>query len=187
MAEKKQVNIRVPASKKDEWDNYAEEHYGSLTRLVSTAVEKEVSGASGGSGDSGGEAHGEALTQALEAIDRLENTVSSMDKRLSAVKETVDSSGPDISLKAAVRETLPTVPDSALAPGGESGEGSYIAGPEEGGPDPDDWAMTATQVAARLNADESAVRQATEELATESPEVESLRDGEQTFYHRGDN
>jgi len=157
MAETKQVNIRVPKPTKDKWEEYAEERYGSITKLITTAVEKEMSGPSEGAEVP----PSNAPQELLETIDRLENTVSGMDTRLESVQETVQETGPDISIKAAVRETLPEATEE----------------PEAG--------LTVTQVAARLNARETDVKVALEEL-TESNEVRGLKGGpeNQAYYAR---
>ncbi|MFK8212435.1 hypothetical protein [Haloferax volcanii] len=135
MSEWQQVNVRVRESNYEEWKEYAESEYGGLSDLVRTAVRREIDGQHAGA--SGGEsaAESETVTEVLEAIDRLENTISGMDNRLSVVRETVESSGPDFSFKAAVRETVPT-----------------------------DGYLTAAQIAARLDAKESDVSGVLEEL-----------------------
>ncbi|MFQ3320772.1 MAG: hypothetical protein ACI80F_002859 [Natronomonas sp.] len=115
MSEWQQVNVRVRESNYEEWKEYAESEYGGLSDLVRTAVRREIDGQHAGA--SGGEsaAKSETVTEVLEAIDRLENTVNGMDNRLSVVRETVDSSGPDFSLRAAVRETLRAADDGLTA------------------------------------------------------------------------
>lgn len=105
MVEKTQVNIRVTEAQKAKWQEYAEEHHGSLTKLISTAVSKEIDGPSD---DAEGGPSSEAVTDLHETVNSLENTVRDMDTRLSSVQESVQSTGPDFSFRAAVRETVPT-------------------------------------------------------------------------------
>jgi hypothetical protein len=132
MSDWQQVNVRVKEPTYEEWKEVAEREYGGVSDLVRTAVRREIDGQHAGA--SGGEtaAESETLTELLETVDRLENTVSGMDGRLSAVRESVESSGPDFSFEAAVRETLRAA----------------------------DNGLTARQVAARLGARESDVTEA---------------------------
>jgi hypothetical protein len=132
MSEWQQVNVRVRESNYEEWKGYAESEYGGLSDLVRTAVRREIDGQHAGASSGESVAESETVTEVLEAIDRLENTVNGMDNRLSVVRETVESSGPDFSLRAAVRETL------RAADGG----------------------LTAGQIAARLDAKSSDVEDA---------------------------
>jgi len=135
MSEWQQVNVRVRESNYEEWKEYAESEYGGLSDLVRTAVRREIDGQHAGASSGESAAESETVTEILEAIDRLENTVNGMENRLSVVRETVESSGPDFSFKPAVRETVPT-----------------------------DGYLTAAQIAARLDAKESDVNEAIEEL-----------------------
>jgi len=144
MTDWQQVNVRVRESEYEDWKEYAESQYGGMTDLVRTAVRREIddhyAGESGGSG--------EMVQEVAEAIDSLENTVKDMDRRLTVVRESVESSGPDYSFKAAVRETVP----------------------EDGG-------LTAGQIAARLDVRESDVAKVLEELEYEE-EVRQTPEGE---------
>lgn len=135
MSEWQQVNVRVREANYEEWKKYAEREYGGLSDLVRTAVRREIDGQHAGASSGESAAENETVTEVLEAIDRLENTINGMNNRLSVVRETVESSGPDFSFKAAVRETVPI-----------------------------DGALTAAQIAARLDAKEFDVRAALEEL-----------------------
>jgi hypothetical protein len=134
MSEMKQVNVRVPKERKKRWGKHADE-YGSMTRLIETAVENELSGSSSRTGEAEASASSEMVDDVARKMDSLENTVREMDKRLTAVRESVESSGPDYSFKAAVRETVP----------------------EEGG-------LYAGEIAARLDARESDVQEALDSL-----------------------
>ena len=140
MSDWQQVNVRVKEPTYEEWKEVAEREYGGVSDLVRTAVRREIDGQHAGA--SGGEtaAESETVTELLESIDRLENTVTGMDGRLSAMRESVESSGPDFSFKAAVRETVPEKEK--------------------------DW-LTAGQIAARLDARESDVSDFLEVLETE--------------------
>lgn len=134
MSDMKQVNVRVPKERKEKWDDAAEE-YGSMTRLIETAVENELSSGSSRTGEAEASASSDMVDDVARMMDSLENTVRDMDKRLTAVRESVESSGPDYSFKAAVRETVP----------------------EEGG-------LYAGEIAARLDARESDVQEALDSL-----------------------
>lgn len=184
MTDWQQVNVRVRESTYEEWKEAAESEYGGLSDLVRTAVRRELEGHHSTESGQQTASSGETMNEVAEAVDRLENTVRDMDIRLSAVKESVESTG--LSVKAAVRETLPAVPDSALVPD-EEGTGQHIADPSiSQAPDPEEWALTVRNIAARLNADETAVQDALDELVVELPYVETLQHEGQTFYFRSD-
>lgn len=132
MSDWQQVNVRVKEATYDDWKKTAEKEYGGLSDLVRTAVRREIDGQHAGASAGESAAESETVREVLQAVDRLENTVDGMDKRLSVVRETVDSTSPEISLKAAVRETLRAADDG----------------------------LTAGQIAARLDGRESDVREA---------------------------
>lgn len=129
-----QVNVRVKESTYEEdWKPAAKSEYAGMSDLVRTAVRREIDGDHDRQSGDGGSS--EVVTEVAEAIDSLENTVRDIDTRLTVVRETVESSGPEFSFKAAVRETVP----------------------HDGG-------LTAGQIAARLDARESDVQDALDEL-----------------------
>jgi len=166
MTDWQQVNIRVKEPTYNDWKQTAEEEYGGITGLVRTSVRREIDGHHGAvSGEEAGSTSGLG-TEIAETVDRLENTVNKMDKRLNAVQESVDSTGPEISSEAAIRETLPIVSEEDSMPAME--------------------AIPAKTVAARLNASEPAIREMLADLAQESPEVESAEYGPDTLYYRRD-
>lgn len=162
MVEKTQINIRVTESQKSKWKEYAEEHYGSLTKLIGQAVSKEIDS---GSDDGQGGPSSEAVTDLQETVNSLENTVRDMDTRLSSVHESVQGSGPDISLRAAVRETLMTQRD---------------------GDNFKEYGLTPSQVAARLEGDTEAVRDALETLFEQERNVvlNKSDDGREFYFRR---
>lgn len=130
MSDMKQVNIRVPEERKEKWKNHSDD-YGSITRLIETAVENELRSNSSQTVQAEASASSEMVDDVARMMDSLENTVREMDKRLTAMRESVESSGPDYSFNAAVRETVP----------------------EDGG-------LYAGEIAARLDARESDVQEA---------------------------
>ena len=134
MGKMKQVNVRVPKETKERWDEATEE-YGSLTRLIQTAVNNQLSGDTSTSSESQSAASSETMEDLAATIDSLENTVRDMDQRLTAMRDTIESEGPDYSFRAAVHETVP----------------------EEGG-------LTTGEIAARLDARESDVAEVLEDL-----------------------
>lgn len=134
MGEMKQVNIRIPKEIKEEW-NEATDEYGSMTRLIETAVSNELSGDTSTSSESQSAASSEMMEDVAAAIDSLDNTVRDMDKRLTAMRDTIESEGPDYSFEAAVREAVP-----------------------------EDDHLTAGEIAARLDARTSDVEDALERL-----------------------
>jgi len=163
MVEKTQINIRVTEAQKSKWQQYAEENHGSLTKLIQFAVGKEIDGTADGS-DS---ASDDTVTELQQTVDRLENTVSDMDTRLQAVHSTVQATGPDISLKSAVRETLQTPYEVS---------GDSLA----------EYGLLPSQVAARLDADTDDVTDALDTLFEQEPEVvfEEMN-GERYYFKRG--
>jgi len=155
MTDWKQVNVRVRQDEYGEWDEYANEQYGGMTDLVRTAVRRELNGQY--TGESGGESGSDsAIAQEVaEAVDALENTVNDMDNRLSVVRQTVESSGPEFSFQAAVRETLR----------GTDG-------------------LPPSQIAARLDANVGKVREALREMEGEDTyPAEDTPEGEETRWN----
>lgn len=170
---RKQVSTRVTEEKKGRWADYAEETHGSMTALIRQAVDAYVDNDIARNPEGWAESDGqsgsspEMVQEVSAAIDSLENTVNDMDGRLRAVRESVQSGGPDYSFRAAVRETVPVA---------ESGpDGDYYA----------EYGRSVTEIAARLNADESDVRDALGELETNG-EVTSATGGsaQETVYVR---
>jgi len=164
----KQVNVRVRQSTKADWEDYAESEYGGMSDLVRTAVRREIAGDH--DGQSGDSASADVVTEVAEAIDRLKNTVSDMDRRLETVRESVQSEEA-YSFEAAIRETLTKRPKDA---------------PPENAPD---YGLTVREIAARLDARESDVSDALRDLE-QSGEVRSLGGGPENenyyFQRRGE-
>ncbi|MBP1985850.1 hypothetical protein [Halolamina salifodinae] len=152
----KQVNVRVRESTKERWEEYAQTEYGGMSDLVRTAVRREIAGDhdrenTGTTTDPG------MVTEVAESIDGLENTVREMDRRLEAIRESVQSEE-KYSFKAAIRESLNKRPKDA----------NVEETPQYG--------LTASEIAARLDANETDVREALLELEN-SGEVRSLGGG----------
>lgn len=163
MSDQKQVNIRIPKSKKEVWDEFAEENYGSMTRLVTTAVEKEISGGTSAAETSADAApDSEAVTDLQETVNSLQGDMNDVQSQLTGVREAVQS-GPGISVRAAVRETLPEL------------DAQFAFQEEEG--------LTAEQVAARLDGDDDEIQDALDTLEAQHPAVESADvDGTAHYY-----
>jgi hypothetical protein len=75
MGEKKRVNLRVHADTKDRWDQYVEEspQYSTLSQLIRTAVNQEISedqadDQDDGTGGDGTDIDIEELTNSLDSI-----------------------------------------------------------------------------------------------------------------------
>lgn len=145
-----------------------------MSDLVRTAVRREIAGDH--DRQSGDSASSEVVTEVAEAIDRLENTVSDMDQSLETVRESVQSKE-SYSFEAAIRETL------NKRPKGETVEGPN--GPTElsSTESPADYGLTVSEIAARLDARESDVRDALRDLE-QSGEIRSLN--EYYFQRRGE-
>lgn len=156
MSDWQQVNVRVKEATYDDWKETAEKEYGGLSDLVRTAVRREIDGQHAGASAGESAAESETVREVLQAVDRLENTVDGMDKRLSVVRETVDSTSPEISLKAAVRETLRAADDG----------------------------LTAGQIAARLDGQKSTIRETLETMeGDEAYPAEDEPDSEETRWN----
>jgi len=167
MTDWQQVNIRVKEPTYNDWKQTAEEEYGGITGLVRTSVRREIDGHHGAvSGEEAGSTSGLG-TEIAETVDRLENTVNKMDKRLNAVQESVGSTGPEISVEAAIRETLPVLPENH----------DQVMFPD------DTIGMPARVVAARLNAEEYEIREKLQELEKESPAVGVVSDQHEPRYY----
>ena len=168
-----QINIRVDEGRKKRWKQAAEEspEYDGLSHLIRLAVEQELAEGGGGS-DTGSQATlDEGSTDLLREVkgstDRVEGGIEDVKARLRRLEERVGQTGPKFSLKAAVRETLNTRPEGEIVDGPD--------GPTELEPteSPEEYGLTLTQVAARLNADESEVEEALNTLEQEG-EIRSL-------------
>lgn len=175
-----QLNIRLSDAQKERWREAAETstEYNNITHLIRRAVENELSDATAGSkggGPSLDEEHADTLREIKASSERTEDGITDLKARLRQLEERVGESGETFSLRAAVRETLPEAVYE------ESGGGSTRVNPKE-------YALTAKQVAARLNADESEVEDALDALETESSEVHSGGpgpDGEILYFYEG--
>lgn len=155
MADQKQINIRVPARTKEEWAEYAEEHHGSLTRLISLAVTREIEG-DHGEFEQIDEASIESLQDLQNSVDSVENTVRELDKKFHALRETVEESSLDLSVKSAVRETLNEYPMEEL-PEDVPADRAISGGLS-------DAMLSSEEIAARLGAEVSIVSDALDEL-----------------------
>jgi hypothetical protein len=162
-----QINIRVDTERKERWMEVAEEspQYNGLTHLIRLAVEKELADNFGDSGTVDATLDSEStdlLREVSGTTERVEQGVTDLKARLRQVEERIGESGPRFSFKAAVRESLPEA-DSE--------------NPESG--------FTLTQIAARLTADQSDVRDALDSLKQEG-EVRSLGGGSENknYYFR---
>lgn len=169
------IGVRVTDAQKDRWKQAAEDssEYDSLTHLIQLAVSKELA--------DDAEVHpvevsadapmsGDTLREIQGTTERVEDGMTDVKARLRSLEERVGETGADISLKSAVRETLPEPPEL-----------------EPGTPDnPSVYGLTAEQVAARLDGDTDDVQEALTSLSKESSEVTGRTGGEpvETYYFR---
>jgi len=137
-----QINIRVDQERKDRWKEAATEsqEYDGLTHLIRLAVEKELSeddsDGSGAPQTSVDAASSDMLREVKGNTERIDNGISDVKARLRQIEERVGAQA-DFSLRAAVRETVPT--------------------------DEENW-LTAGQIAARLDAKKSDVQEILDRL-----------------------
>ena len=148
-SEWEQVNIRVRPDTQKEWKEAAESEYGGMTSLIRTSVRRELEGDHGGSGG-GGSASAETVTDLAETVDSLNKSVSSIERKMAGLQESVEGEGPNYSFEAAVRETVPS----------------------------DATGLTASQIAARLDANPSEVREVLDTLE-EDEEVMRTPEGDE--------
>jgi len=138
------------------------------------AVEKELSGSNDQQTTSDAALDAESqdlLREVAGNTERVDDGIQDVKARLRTLEERVGQTDAKFSLRAAVRETLPEAPDDV---------------------DPtepvryEQWASTPSEVAARLNADVSEVRDKLESLAEETAEVQSVDGGPdgETYYFR---
>lgn len=162
-----QVNIRVREHNYSEWKEAANTEYGGITDLIRTSVRNEINGEHDATAVDTEATGDSVVTEIAETVDRLESAVKDMDNRLNTVRESVESNVPEISVTAAVRETVPEPEQGATA--------DYYA----------EYGLTVTQIAARLDANESDVSEALDELQA-SGVVEGVTGGEppETVYVR---
>ena len=136
-----QINIRVDEDRKQRWKIAAEEspEYDGLTHLIRLSVEKELaedeSTDSGASLASTEAASSDMLREVKGNTERIEDGVTDVKARLRQIEERVGGQA-EFSLRAAVRETLRAAEDG----------------------------LTAGQIAARLNARESDVKEALDSM-----------------------
>jgi hypothetical protein len=172
-----QINVRVTEEKKSKWKKAAESpEYDSLTHLIQLSVGKEIAdqtptdreATQAGLDDESSD----LLREIAGSTERVEDGLTDVKARLRQLEERVGESGPEFSLQAAVRETLPERPEL-----------------DPGTPDnPHEYGLTAKQIAARLNANQSDVRDALDTLTAESSEVEGRLggpDSETYYFHTG--
>ena len=142
-----QVNIRVKPDTFDKWKEAADNEYGGMTSLIRTSVRRELAGDHGSGGGEG--ASSETVTDLAKTVDSLNKSVSSIERKMAGLQESIEGEGPNYSFEAAVRETVPS----------------------------DATGLTASQIAARLDANPSEVREVLD-ILEEDEEVMRTPEGD---------
>ena len=149
--------VKVPASKAEDWDEYLKENpeVDSISHLIRLSVEKEINGSHGErdapSGDTETRNEGEILT----ALRQIQTDVGDVEERLSAL-EGIKTAEADYDLRKAVYSFLPEERDNL----------EYAT-----------WATTVEEIARKLGAEESDVKDTLDSLEERTGQVASVAGG----------
>lgn len=149
--------VKVPSSKAEEWDDYAEENpeVDSISHLIRLSVEREIQGQYDQpqtlSDDTDDAASGEVLT----ALRQIQTGMSDLEERMSAI-ERVGKAEAGYDLQKAVYSFLPEKRDESRV---------------------DQWGITASKLAQKLGAEEFKIQETLERLADTTGQVRSLSGG----------
>ncbi|WP_338726721.1 hypothetical protein [Haladaptatus sp. DJG-WS-42] len=165
MTDWEQVNLRVSPERKQEWEQFVEEHpnANNLSHLIRLAVTREIQGRE----PSRQEQSSEVSTEVLEALTRIENGLDEVQTRVKALeREQMAASGMDY--QQAAFAVLPTEPKGELIEGPN--------GPTRLDPpaQPPEYGMTVEDVADNLGVDNlDAVKDALDRLSDLTDQVRS--------------
>jgi Arc/MetJ-type ribon-helix-helix transcriptional regulator len=121
---KPQINIALDEGQKQKWKNRVEEEgeYSSLSQLIRTSVERELSGRHDSNRD------GKQIAKLVEKVGKLENQINALSGDLGEMRGIVESQQPSFShLKS---EAFAVLPDGDMAsPMSPEEVASEIGGP----------------------------------------------------------
>jgi hypothetical protein len=153
MTKDAQVNIYLNREQKQRWDEYKEEsnEIGSMAELIRSAVELYIE-TDGGRESVGGTATGQVDLGSVETeLKGIQNRLADLETSMDTVRREVESDQVDASLQEAVLDSLPK--SSELDDG--------------------EWGAMVGDVAKSVDAEESEVKEALENLDQITPHVRS--------------
>jgi hypothetical protein len=126
MADTTVVSVKIPRDTKQTWEEYAEENpdVDSVSHLIRLSVMKEMNASDEPETGSSVE-QAEASAEVLESLKRIQNSISEVDDRLTAIEKESKAEGPGFDVQNTVFEVLPelAMPPS-LPPEDIDGEGA---------------------------------------------------------------
>ncbi|SDD17697.1 hypothetical protein [Natrinema hispanicum] len=180
--DKSHVGLRIPTYQKERWEQAqkASDH-DSMSSWLKYVVESHLAG--NNTPQTG--VNDEGVDQILDKLAGLSNDMSNLEQTVNEVSE--EQSGAGYDFDRVLLELLPTVPDSATAPAGEDGTEETVTQPDEGGPHPEEWAVTPNGLAARIGGDKEAVSDRLRHLSKTVTEVGLIEyDGTVHYYKESD-
>lgn len=187
MGNKTTKTVKVPESKAEEWDQYAEENpeIDSVSHLIRLSVEKEISGEyqmenrrSTSSNGDGGAVTGEVLT----ALQKIQTSIEDVEGRIDALEDRENAEAVS-DLKRAVYDSLPPYPEDATREEPAFDANGKLIGREDEA-DPTDFALTPEEVAANIGANVEEVADALEEIRSNTGQISRTDTDNGTFYWR---
>lgn len=125
MADTTVVSVKIPRDTKQTWEEYANENpdVDSVSHLIRLSVMKEMNASEESNAGSSIE-QVEASAEVLESLKGIQNSISEIDDRLTAIEKESKAEGPGFDIQNTVFDVLPesTMPPS-LPPEDISGEG----------------------------------------------------------------
>ena len=162
MGKKTTKTVKLPESKAEEWDTYAEENEAvdSISHLIRLSVERQMQGKynqpEAPSGNSDAAESGEVLT----VLRKIQTGVEDLEERLDAIEE-VNEAEANFDLQKAIWELLPEEPNAVVD--------NEIPLPEK----PENTsAITAEELAGKLGAEQTVVRDTLDELVESTGQVQ---------------
>lgn len=110
MADTTVVSVKIPRDTKQTWEEYAEENpdVDSVSHLIRLSVMKEMN-ASDETETASSVEQAEASAEVLESLKRIQNSISEVDDRLTAIEKESKAEGPGFDVQNTVFEILPEV------------------------------------------------------------------------------
>jgi len=166
MGDKTTVAFRIDEGIKQEWEEAADgPEYGSLSHLVRTAVQKEITGEYTETGTvSTTEGETADSPEVVETVEQLQGAIDDMQAQIDEIHDETQAEAA-YELEQVILELLPTVPEA---------ESDELTSPH--GPDPDSVGMTPQQIAGRIGADTDNVSGTCDRLSREIGRVEGVTD-----------
>jgi len=126
MADTTVVSVKIPRDTKQTWEEYAEENpdVDSVSHLIRLSVMKEMDASDEPETGSSVE-QAESSAEVLESLKRIQNSISEVDDRLTAIEKESKAEGPGFDIQNTVFDVLPesTIPPG-LPPEDIDGEGA---------------------------------------------------------------